>query len=155
MPRKESAGLLMFRRTSGELEVLLAHPGGPYWTTRQEGAWSIPKGGRNTGESPLEAAVREFQEETGFDACPPFQPLGRITQRSGKVVHAWAFEGNCDPAAATSITTTTEWPPRSGRFIEVPEVDEIAFFTLERARLLINVRQAVLLDRLASWLRGD
>lgn len=155
MPRKESAGLLMFRRTSGELEVLLAHPGGPYWTSRQEGAWSIPKGGRNTGESPLEAAVREFQEETGFDACPPFQPLGRITQRSGKVVHAWAFEGNCDPAAATSITTTTEWPPRSGRFIEVPEVDEIAFFTLERARLLINVRQAVLLDRLASWLRGD
>jgi predicted NUDIX family NTP pyrophosphohydrolase len=155
MPRKESAGLLMFRRTSGELEVLLAHPGGPYWTTRQEGAWSIPKGGRNMGESPLEAAVREFQEETGFDACPPFQPLGRITQRSGKVVHAWAFEGNCDPAAATSITTTTEWPPRSGRFIEVPEVDEIAFFTLERARLLINVRQAVLLDRLASWLRGD
>ncbi|GMV20464.1 MAG: NUDIX domain-containing protein [Vicinamibacterales bacterium] len=152
MPRRESAGLLMFRRTSGQLEVLLAHPGGPYWTARQDGAWSIPKGGRNPGESPLDAAVREFREETGFAACPPFHPLGRITQRSGKIVHAWAFEGDCDPAAATSITTTTEWPPRSGRFIEVPEVDEIAFFAVDRARTLINVRQAVLLDRLVTWL---
>lgn len=144
----------MFRRISAsDVEVLLAHPGGPYWADKHDGSWSIPKGGRNTDETPLQAAVREFREETGFDACGPFHSLGRITQRSGKLVHAWAFEGDCDPAQGVSITTHTEWPPRSGQMIEIPEVDRIAFFSLDEARKAINVRQATLLDRLTTLLR--
>jgi predicted NUDIX family NTP pyrophosphohydrolase len=139
---------MMFRRTAGGLEVLLAHPGGPYWQTRDEGAWTIPKGGMNPGEDLLAAAIREFNEETGFDACPPYLPLGSIVQRAGKLVHAWAFAGTCDPAALVSIETTTEWPPRSGRRIRVPEVDRVAFFTLDAARRAINVGQIPLLDRL-------
>ncbi len=155
MRRKESAGLLMFRRTvAPEPEVLLAHPGGPYWESRHAGAWSIPKGGRDSAETLLEAALREFREETGFDPAGPFHELGRITQRSGKVVWAWAFEGDCDPTRAISITTTTEWPPRSGRFIEVPEVDRVAFFSIDDARVAINAGQARLLDRLVDLLRG-
>lgn len=143
----------MYRRAAAEvLEVLLAHPGGPFWTDRHRGAWSIPKGGRDPYETPLEAAIREFREETGFDPSGPFHPLGRVTQRSGKVVHAWAFEGDCDPSAAVSITTETEWPPRSGRRIVIPEVDRVAFFPLADARVAINTGQAVLLDRLAAWL---
>ncbi|MDA1306504.1 MAG: NUDIX domain-containing protein [Acidobacteria bacterium] len=150
---RESAGLLMFRRVNAATpEVLLGHPGGPYWAGRHEGAWSIPKGGRDGQETPLDAALREFREETGFDSAGPYIPLGRITQRSGKVVHAWAFEGDCDPACACSITTTTEWPPRSGRLIEVPEIDRVAFFQVEEARVVINVRQARLLDRLLDVL---
>ena len=98
-----------------------AHPGGPYWATRHEGAWTIPKGGIHPGEDPLQTAIREFKEETGFDPCGPYLSLGRITQRSGKIVHAWAFEGDCDPSDINSATTTTEWPPRSGRRIEIPE----------------------------------
>jgi predicted NUDIX family NTP pyrophosphohydrolase len=146
--QKESAGLLLFRRTRGVLEVLLAHPGGPYWTGRYEGAWSLPKGGIDPGEEPLETAQREFVEETGFVPQAPYIPLGRITQRGGKIVHAWAFEGDCDPSRLTSATTNLEWPPRSGRQIEVPEVDRVAFFELEEARRAINVAQAELLDRL-------
>lgn len=143
----------MFRRgTAPEPEVLLAHPGGPYWERRHEGAWSIPKGGRDLHETPLEAAVREFREETGFEPNGPFHALGRVTQRSGKIVHAWAFEGDCDPAAARSIMTTTEWPPRSGRLIAVPEVDRVAFFSIDEARLAINIGQARLLDRLLELL---
>jgi predicted NUDIX family NTP pyrophosphohydrolase len=146
--QKESAGLLMFRRRPGALEVLLAHPGGPYWAGRHEGAWSLPKGGISPGEDPLQTARREFTEETGFPSEPPFLPLGRVTQRSGKIVHAWAFEGDCDPAALTSATTRIEWPPRSGRLIDVPEVDRAAFFELDEARRAINVAQAEFLDRL-------
>lgn len=143
----------MFRRPlAPEPEVLLGHPGGPYWETRHEGAWSIPKGGRDRHETPLEAAVREFREETGFEPAEPFLSLGHVTQRSGKVVHAWAFEGDCDPAAARSITTQTEWPPRSGRFIVIPEVDRVAFFPISEARLVINAGQARLLDRLIDVL---
>lgn len=152
MRRKESAGLLMFRRGAVWPEVLLAHPGGPYWESRHDGAWSIPKGGRDQHETPLEAALREFREETGFDPAGPFHALGRITQRSGKVVWAWAFEGDCDPASACSITTHTEWPPRSGRFIEVPEIDRVAFFSIDEARIAINAGQARLLDRLLELL---
>lgn len=144
---------MMFRRAGADLvEVLLAHPGGPYWTDRHRGAWSIPKGGRDPHETPLEAAIREFREETGFEPGGPFHALGRVTQRSGKVVHAWAFEGDCDPAAAVSIMTETEWPPRSGRLIVIPEIDRVAFFPLADARVVINAGQAVLLDRLAAWL---
>jgi predicted NUDIX family NTP pyrophosphohydrolase len=146
--QKESAGLLLYRRTNGRLEVLLAHPGGPYWSGRHEGAWSLPKGGIHPGEDPLDSARREFVEETGFTPQPPFIPLGQITQRGGKVVHAWAFEGDCDPARVTSATTFVEWPPRSGRQVEVPEVDRVAFFDLAEARRAINVAQIELLDRL-------
>ena len=148
MAHKESAGLLLFRRRHGGVEVLLAHPGGPYWTTRHEGAWTIPKGGIQDGEAPLDAAQREFTEETGFTPCGPFLPLGQITQRSGKVVYAWAFEGDCDPSRVQSVLTTTEWPPRSGRQIDIPEIDRVEFFSIARARTLINVAQAELLDRL-------
>ena len=155
MPAKQSAGLLLFRRVprSGDLEVLLAHPGGPYWQTRHEGAWTLPKGGIHAGEAPLDAALREFREETGFDPCPPFLPLGRITQRSGKVVHAWAFEGDCNPAALVSVTARTEWPPRSRQYIDVPEIDCVRFFSIDEARDVINVAQEDLLDRLVTLLR--
>jgi predicted NUDIX family NTP pyrophosphohydrolase len=151
--QKESAGLLMFRRRGGALEVLLAHPGGPFWASRHEGAWTIPKGGIHRDEDPLETACREFTEETGFDPKGPYLSLGTITQRSGKLVHAWAFEGDCDPTFLTSITTTTEWPPRSGRRITIPEIDKAEFFSLDEARRLINVAQVELLDRLAAMLR--
>jgi predicted NUDIX family NTP pyrophosphohydrolase len=150
MRAKQSAGLLMFRRGEGGIELLLAHPGGPYWEARYEGAWTIPKGGIDDGETPLETAVREFKEETGFDACGPFIPLGHITQRSGKVVHAWAFEGTCDPAAFVSLETTTEWPPRSGRFITIPEVDAVRFFSADLARTAINQGQIPLVDRILA-----
>jgi predicted NUDIX family NTP pyrophosphohydrolase len=142
----------MFRRLAGEVEVLLAHPGGPFWQTRDEGAWTIPKGGIHDGEPPLDSAVREFKEETGFDPCGPYLPLGHITQRSGKIVHAWAFEGDCDPAALVSMETTVEWPMRSGRRIVVPEVDRVAFFSIDAARVAVNPAQAELVDRLVKLL---
>jgi predicted NUDIX family NTP pyrophosphohydrolase len=153
MPRKESAGLLLFRRCDGELQVLLAHPGGPFWQNRDAGAWTIPKGGIHAHEEPLQTAIREFSEETGFTARGPFLPLGSVTQLGGKVVHAWAFEGDCDPSRLRSVMAHTEWPPRSGRRIEVPEIDRVAFFPLEQARTAINVAQVALLDRLEETLR--
>jgi predicted NUDIX family NTP pyrophosphohydrolase len=152
MPRKESAGLVLFRRGNGSLEVLLAHPGGPFWKDRYAGAWTIPKGGIHDGEDPLQTAIREFTEETGFTPTGPFLSLGSIVQRSGKLVHAWAFEGDCDPSRLTSVTTTTEWPPRSGRQIEIPEIDRGQFFSLDAARRAINVAQIALLDRLVTAL---
>ena len=102
MAAKESAGLLMFRRQGAQIEVLLGHPGGPFWAARHEGAWTIPKGGGDVGEDPLDTAIREFREETGFEPCGPYLPLGHITQRAGKLVRAWAFEGDCDPARLVS-----------------------------------------------------
>ena len=153
MAQKESAGLLLYRRRDGLIEVLLAHPGGPYWIGRHEGAWTIPKGGIHAGEDPLETAVREFIEETGFHPSGPYIALGHIVQRSGKMVHAWAFEGDCEPAGLTSTLTTTEWPPRSGRKIEIPEVDRVEFFAIEPARRAINVAQIELLERLVKAIR--
>jgi predicted NUDIX family NTP pyrophosphohydrolase len=150
MATRESAGLVMFRRTSGHLEVLLGHPGGPFWAPKDHGAWTIPKGGRHSGESFLDAAIREFAEETGLTAAGPFLPLGSIRQLSGKIVHAWAFEGDCDPAAIVSIDTSIEWPPRSGQYIRVPEIDRAAFFSIEEAKVAINIGQAPLLDRLVA-----
>jgi predicted NUDIX family NTP pyrophosphohydrolase len=152
MRSRESAGLLMFRRTAGYLEVLLAHPGGPFWASRDRGAWTIPKGGLHIGETALDAARREFAEETGFASTEPFFSLGSVRQLSGKVVHAWAFEGDCDPAALVSISATTEWPHRSGLFISVPEIDRAKFFTAEGARWAINVGQIPLIERLVALL---
>jgi predicted NUDIX family NTP pyrophosphohydrolase len=154
MAAKQSAGLLMFRRAGARLEVLLAHPGGPFWTSRHEGAWTIPKGGIHHGEAPIDSAIREFIEETGFNPCGPFIPLGSVTQRSGKLVYAWAFEGTCEPAALVSMETTTEWPPRSGRYITIPEIDRASFFTIEDARTAIHPAQAAFLDRLIEETRS-
>ena len=142
----------MFRRGANGLEVLLAHPGGPFWEGRDEGAWTIPKGGIHDGESLLDTAVREFQEETGFAPCGPYLSLGQITQRSGKIVHAWAFEGDCDPSALASLEMTVEWPPRSGRQLVVPEIDRVAFFSVDNARIAVNPAQAELFDRLMGLL---
>ena len=151
--QKESAGLLLFRRLRGSpLEVLLGHPGGPFWATRDAGAWTIPKGGMHPGEALLATAIREFAEETGFEPAPPYIPLGYITQRGGKIVHAWAFEGDCDPACIVSVRASVEWPPRSGRTIEVPEIDRVAFFAIPEAKRAINVAQIELLDRLGAYL---
>ena len=150
-----SAGILLYRRRGGELEVLLVHPGGPFWARRDAGAWSIPKGEYAPDEEPLAAARREFQEELGV--APPEGPaleLGEIRQRGGKLVRAWALEGDLDASAVTSNTFELEWPPRSGRLMEVPEVDRAEWLTLERAREKINPAQAELLDRLAGIAPG-
>ena len=133
--------------------MLLAHPGGPFWRDKDAGAWTIHKGGIDPGEDSLQAAIREFDEETGFAAAGPFLSLGAITQRGGKIVHAWAFEGDCDPMELRSVTCMTEWPPGSGRQIEVPEIDRARFFSLVEARHAINVAQIELLDRLAANLQ--
>jgi predicted NUDIX family NTP pyrophosphohydrolase len=147
--RSRSAGILLYRRREGELEVLLVHPGGPFWARRDAGVWSIPKGEYAPQEEPLAAARREFEEELGV--APPEGPpldLGEIRQRGGKLVRAWALEGDLDASAVASNTFELEWPPRSGRMIEVPEVDRAEWLTLERAREKINPAQAELLDRL-------
>lgn len=148
---RESAGLLMFRRRD-ELEVLLVHLGGPYWRRKQKGFWMLPKGELEPGEEPLAAARRELEEETGFVACPPFLELGSIRQKGGKTVHAWAFEGDCDPAALASGTFEAEWPPRSGRRQSFPELDEARFFPLVEAREWILPAQRPFLDRLVELL---
>jgi predicted NUDIX family NTP pyrophosphohydrolase len=152
---KESAGLLLFRVCDGALEVLLGHPGGPFWADRDAGAWSIPKGGLHPGEDPLDAAIREFKEETGFQIHGPFVPLGSVILKSGKRVHAWAVEGECNPAALVSNTTTVEWPPRSGRRLEIPEFDRVQYFGLAAARQAINQAQVPLLDRLTQIRAGQ
>ena len=147
-----SAGLLLFRRGSRGLEVLLAHPGGPFWRDRDLGAWSIPKGVVDDGEGLLDAACREFSEETGIAPVGPFLPLGSIRQKGGKVVHAWAWEGDADAGAIVSNTTRTEWPPGSGRWITYPEVDRCGWFDAASARERINQAQAELVGRLESVL---
>lgn len=152
---KISAGLLLYRRRPSGLEVLLAHPGGPLWRHRDLGAWTIPKGGLHHGEDPLDAARREFAEETGVRIDTPAAPLGSITQASGKVVHAWAVEGDFDPALLTSNTMAFEWPRGSGRWIEVPEVDRVAWFEPDEARRRLNPGQAPLVDRLLALATRD
>jgi predicted NUDIX family NTP pyrophosphohydrolase len=150
MPKSSnvSAGLVLFRRAPGGLQVFLAHPGGPFWQHRDLGAWTIPKGMINPGEVPLDAARREFEEETGVVPLGPYHELGSVKQRSGKVVHAWAWEGDADPGAVTSNTATIEWPRGSGRLLTFPEVDRCAWFDLEPARQRILPAQREFLDRL-------
>ena len=148
---RRSAGIVLFRRARGRLEVLLVHPGGPFWAKRDAGAWSIPKGEYETDDDPLQAAQREFAEELGTTP-PDGRPvdLGEVQQKSGKVVRAWALEGDLDATAIVSNTFTLEWPPRSGRTQEVPEVDRAEWFDLDGARAKINSAQSAFLDRLAE-----
>ena len=143
---KLSAGLLMYRDGDGQLEVFLVHPGGPYWAKKDLGSWTIPKGEYSESEDPLHAAQREFQEETGFTAEGSFIALGDLRQPSGKILAAWAFEGDCDPGRLKSNTFLMEWPPRSGRQAEFPEVDRGAWFAIETARERILPGQRPLLD---------
>jgi predicted NUDIX family NTP pyrophosphohydrolase len=140
----------MYRRSGGHLEVLLVHPGGPFWMKKDLGAWSIPKGEYSADEEPLAAATREFQEETGLVASGPFRPLTPIKQPGGKIVHAWAFEGDCDAGALKSNNFSLEWPRGSGRMQEFPEVDRAGWFRIEDARRKILPRQAGFLDELVS-----
>jgi predicted NUDIX family NTP pyrophosphohydrolase len=152
--QKRSAGLLMYRwvKDDGdekyELEVFIVHPGGPFWVNKDHGAWTLPKGEYGDDEEPLAAAQREFHEETGFVAAAPFIELGAIRQKSGKIVTAWAFEGDCDPALLVSNTCKVEWPPKSGKRVEVPEVDRGRWFRIKKAHRRIREEQAPLLDAL-------
>ena len=151
---RESAGLLLFRRGGdGRHEVLLIHPGGPFWKKRDDGAWSLPKGEIEPGEEPRGVAAREFNEELG--AAPPdgaWTDLGQVRQAGGKVVHAWAAEGDYDPEALRSVTFEMEWPPRSGKRATFPEVDRAAWFDLQTARRKILDAQRSFLDRLETTL---
>lgn len=146
---KFSAGLLMCRRGESGIEFLLVHPGGPFFARKDDGAWTIPKGLVDPGETPLEAAMREFTEETGFAAPPDdaLVPLGEIRQKGGKRVSAWAFLGDCDPKALKSETFEMEWPRGSGRMQTFPEVDRADFFDAERARVKVLAAQVPFIDR--------
>ncbi len=147
MPRV-SAGLLMYRIQDGKLQVLLAHPGGPLFKHKDEGAWTIPKGEIEPGEDLLEAAKREFEEETGVTPTGPFTALTPIQQKGGKIVHAWAFKGDCDPGAIVSNTFQIKWPPRSGRLMEFPEIDRAEFYDVPVAIRKIKTAQTALIDEL-------
>ena len=151
MPRL-SAGLLMYRTAANRLEVLLVHPGGPFFRNKDDGVWSIPKGEPGPGEDLLLTAQREFEEEIGLKPGGPFVPLKPVKQKGGKIVHAWVFEGDCDPAALQSNTFTMEWPPRSGQQMEFPEVDRADFFDMEKAKRKINPAQVGLLEELVQYL---
>ena len=151
---KQSAGLLLYRRRR-TLEVFLVHPGGPFWAKKDMHAWSIPKGEFGAGEDPLQAARREFVEETGLNPEGTPTALPPLKQPGGKIVHAWAIEGDCDPAAIASNSFSLEWPPRSGRMQEFPEIDRAAWFPLAVAREKIHKGQAALLDELERLLQAE
>ena len=151
--KPQSAGLLLYRIVDGEIEVLLGHPGGPFWMRKDEGAWTIPKGLIASGEVPLAAAQREFAEETGHDPKGEAVPLGSARQPGGKIVHVWATEGDFDPADLKSNTFEMEWPPRSGRRQSIPEIDRAAWFGIAEARKKILKGQALFIDRLLQALR--
>lgn len=154
MPR-QSAGLLLYRRRDSKLQVLLAHPGGPFYSRKDLGVWTIPKGEPDPGEDLLAAAQREFEEELGFRPEGEFLSLGSITQKSGKIVHAWATEGDWDPSLIKSNSFAMEWPPHSGRHVEFPEVDRAEFFDLEEAQRRINPAQIKLFTRLLQLLTAS
>ena len=158
----QSGGILLFRRTANGLEVLLAHPGGPYWKSQDYGSWSVPKGLAADGEAPEAVAAREFAEETGFDlvdvaadAAQPHLDLGEITLKSGKTVRAWAIEGDLDPGLAHSNEIEIEWPPRTGRQMRIPEVDRVAWFRFPEARKRFHPAQAAFVDRLEAQLEDS
>jgi predicted NUDIX family NTP pyrophosphohydrolase len=140
----------MYHRMADEVEIFLVHPGGPIWAKKDKGAWTIPKGEYEPEENPLVAARREFEEETGFRADGEFFDLGSIKQKSGKIVKAWAFEGDCDPAQLRSNTCEIEWPPRSGRRLEIPEVDRGRWFSSGEAKEYIREEQRELLRRFSE-----
>ena len=151
---QESAGVLLYRRRDGVLQVLLAHPGGPFWRTRDEGAWTVPKGAIDPGESPEAAARREFEEEMGTPVTGELRPLPRVRQRGGKWVEAFAVQGDFDVSTLRSNTFETEWPPRSGRNTTFPEVDRAEWLDLDIARRKILPGQAALLDHLEALLQA-
>jgi predicted NUDIX family NTP pyrophosphohydrolase len=154
MPRaKLASGILLYRRAPSGAEVLLVHPGGPFWSNKDEGAWTIPKGEPGDGEDALACARRELEEETGVVAAGPFLDLGEVRQKGGKVVRAWAAEGDGDPRTMRSNSFAMEWPPRSRRIATFSEVDRWAWVDLAEARRLINPAQAELLDRFAERVR--
>jgi len=148
-----SAGLLMYRFHNGQLQVLLAHPGGPFLANKDEGVWSVPKGELEPDEDLLEAAQREFKEEVGVAPVGPFIVLTPIKQKGGKIVHAWAFEGDCNPSECVSNMFTMEWPPKSGRQVEFPESDRVDFFDVDTAKRKIKDRQVPLIEKLEMILR--
>ncbi len=151
---KQAAGILLYRRGRAGLEVLLAHPGGPLWARKDAAAWTLPKGQFTDGEMPLDAAKREFEEEMGTAPPGDFQPLGTIKQPSGKIIHAWAAEADFDVSTVKSNLFTMEWPPRSGRNGDFPEVDRAGWFSIEEARVKIIKGQAPFLERLLEVLRA-
>lgn len=151
---KISAGLILYRIRSEKLEVLLVHLGGPFWRSKEDGAWFIPKGELEKGEEPLAGAKREFKEETGFKPEGNFLELGAVKQKSGKTIYAWAFESDCDPKTIKSNTFTMEWPPKSGHQREFPEIDRAAFFTFAQAKPKIHPAEFPLLLRLQQLLAG-
>ena len=151
---RESAGILLYRLRGGRVEVLLGHPGGPFWSKRDEGAWSIPKGEIDDSEDHQSAARREFQEETGRDVGSDLLSLGAVTQRGGKIVHAWAAEGDADPESLRSNTFEMEWPHGSGRMHSFPEIDRFAWFSFEEAARRLNPAQVDLVRRLEALLSG-
>lgn len=151
---RTSAGLLLYRHRDGRVEVFLVHPGGPFWARKDRGVWSIPKGEVEPAEDLLAAAKREFEEETGFRAEGRFVPLRPARQPGGKVVYAWAVEGDCDPARLVSNTFTIEWPPHSGTMRSFPEIDRAAWFPLDAARERMLKGQLPFLDQLADLLAG-
>jgi predicted NUDIX family NTP pyrophosphohydrolase len=145
----------MYRNGARGLEVLLVHPGGPFFRNKDEAAWSIPKGEPDDGEDLLDAAQREFEEETGLKATGPFVPLKPVKQKGGKIVHAWACAGDCDPACVQSNTFSIEWPPKSGKRSEFPEIDRAEFFDLATARVKIKAGQEDLLRQLEAIRRVE
>ncbi len=151
---KISAGLLLYRKRGGVLEVFLVHPGGPFFAKKNLGSWGIPKGELHEGEDALAAARREFEEETGFKAEGAVLPLTPVTQKGGKTVHAWALEGDCEPKEMKSNTFTMEWPPRSGRRQEFPEVDRAGWFALNEAKQKINPAQISFLEELQRAIKS-
>jgi predicted NUDIX family NTP pyrophosphohydrolase len=153
-PKNQSAGLLLYRRKTSGVEVLLAHPGGPFWQRKDEGAWAVPKGLISAGEAPLTAAKREFLEETGHSPDGEFLSLGEAKQPGGKTVHVWAVEGDWDAASLRSNMFEMEWPPRSGRRQSFPEIDRAEWFSLEAAQAKILKGQAVFLRRLLETLEA-
>jgi predicted NUDIX family NTP pyrophosphohydrolase len=154
-PSRVSAGLLMYRIRAAELEVFLAHPGGPFFQRKDDGYWSIPKGELDPGEDLLAAAIREFTEEVGMAPCREFLPLGSIQQKGGKVVHAWAFEGEWrNDQVHRCNMFELEWPPASGKYQQFAEIDRVEFFPIREARRKLKESQHPFLDRLQEMLRG-